>query len=118
VFQPEVAADAIVHAADRPRRELWVGANTVLVIAGSKLAPRLADRYLASTNVDAQLTDEPIDADRPDYLYGPLDDRGAHGPFDEEAKPRSLQLALLKRRRAVAAGAALAGLGAAIRRRR
>jgi short-subunit dehydrogenase len=114
VFQPEVAAAAIVHAAERPRRELWVGASTVLVIAGSKLAPRLADRYLARTNVDAQLTDETIDPGRPDYLYEPLDDRDTHGPFDDEAKPRSLQFELLKRRRALAAGAALAGLGAAL----
>ncbi len=98
VFQPEVAAEAIVHASEHPRRELWLGAMTGIVIAGNKLAPALADRYLARTNVDAQQTGEPIDPSRPDYLYGPLDDRGAHGPFDDEAKPRSVQLALLELR--------------------
>jgi short-subunit dehydrogenase len=98
VFQPEVAAAAIVHAAERPRRELWVGASTVLVIAGNKLAPRLADRYLARTNVDAQLTEETIDPGRPDYLYEPLDARDTHGPFDDEAKPRSTALELAERR--------------------
>ena len=108
VFQPEVAADAIVHAADHPRRELWLGANTAVVIAADKLLPGLADRYLARTNVKAQQTGEPLDPSRPDYLYGPLGDRGAHGPFDAEAKPRSRQLALVKHRRAIAGAAVLA----------
>ena len=98
VFQPEVAAEAIVHASEHPRRELWLGAMTALVIAGNKLAPALADRYLARTNVDAQQTGEAIDPSRPDYLYEPLGDRGAHGPFDGEAKPRSRQLALVELR--------------------
>jgi short-subunit dehydrogenase len=99
VYSPEVAADAILHAADRPRRELWVGANVPLLIAGNHLFPRVVDRYLARTNVDAQQSEEPIDPGRPDYLYRPLGDRGVHGPFAHEAKSRSVQLALTKRKR-------------------
>jgi NAD(P)-dependent dehydrogenase (short-subunit alcohol dehydrogenase family) len=99
VYQPEVAGDAIEWASRHPRRELWVGANTPLVIAGSQLAPSLADRYLARTNVDAQQTDEPLAPGRGDYLDAPLPgDRGAHGPFDDEARSRSVQLALVKAR--------------------
>jgi NADP-dependent 3-hydroxy acid dehydrogenase YdfG len=109
VYQPEVAADAIVHAVSHPRRELWVGANTPVFILGNHIAPWLGDRYLARTNVQAQQTDEPLDPSRPDYLYGPLGDRGTHGPFDGEAKPRSRQLALTKRRNVLAAAAAAAG---------
>jgi NAD(P)-dependent dehydrogenase (short-subunit alcohol dehydrogenase family) len=118
VYQPEVAADAIVHAASHPRRELWVGRSTVPVIVGSKLVPGLADRYLARTNVDAQQTDEPLDPSRPDTLYAPLGDRGIHGPFDDEAAAGSLQLALAKRRRWLGAGAVVAlAAGAALARR-
>jgi NADP-dependent 3-hydroxy acid dehydrogenase YdfG len=99
VYQPEVAADAIEWASRHPRRELWVGASTVAVIAGAQLLPGLADRYLARTNVDAQQTDEPLPDDWRDYLDAPLaEDRGAHGPFDDEAKPRSVQLSLAKLR--------------------
>lgn len=98
VYSPEVAADAILHAAERPRRELWVGANVPLIIAGNHLLPRIADRYLARTNVDAQQGEEPIDPGRPDYLYHPLGDRGVHGPFADEANSRSVQLALTKRK--------------------
>ena len=121
IFQPEVAADAIVRSADRPRRELWVGANSAIIIASNHLAPRLADRYLARTNVDAQQTDWPIDSQRPDYLDAPLNDRGTHGPFDDEAKSRSIQLMFNKRLRPIAAavgGGALAAAGAAAVRSR
>ena len=95
VFQPEVAAQAIVWAAGKKRREVWVGGSTVATILANRVAPGLLDRYLARTNVKAQQTDEPLSPDRPDYLFEPIDgDRGAHGPFDEEAKERSLQLRL------------------------
>src|SRR4029453_17385623 len=32
IFQPELAADAIMHAAAHPRREVWLGGSTVLTI--------------------------------------------------------------------------------------
>ena len=116
IFQPEVAADAVVFAAAYPRRELWAGHSTVLAIAGNKLAPWLADRYLARTNVDAQQTGDPIEPGRPDYLYVPLPgDRGAHGRFDEQAKPRSLQLGLAKRKRPLLAAALAGALTAGVR---
>jgi NAD(P)-dependent dehydrogenase (short-subunit alcohol dehydrogenase family) len=99
IFQPELAADAIVHAAEHPRREVWLGGSTVLTILGNKLAPWFADRYLARSNVQAQQADQPLDPSRPDYLHEPLDDdgdRGPHGPFDKQAKRRSVQWTLSK----------------------
>jgi NADP-dependent 3-hydroxy acid dehydrogenase YdfG len=99
IFQPELAADAIVHAAEHPRREVWLGGSTVLTILGNKLAPWFADRYLARTNVKAQQADQPLDPSRPDYLHEPLDDaadRGPHGPLDAQAKRRSVQWTLSK----------------------
>jgi NAD(P)-dependent dehydrogenase (short-subunit alcohol dehydrogenase family) len=122
VYQPEVGADAIVHASLHPRRELWVGSNTPLFILGNHLAPWIGDRYLARTNVDAQQTGEAIDPSRPDYLYRPLGDRGSHGPFDDEARASSVELALAKRRNLLAAAAGVTGAaavaGLAIARRR
>jgi short-subunit dehydrogenase len=125
IFQPEVAAKAIVHAAERPRREVFVGGNAAVIIEGNKLLPWLGDRYLARTNVDDQQTGEPIDPGRPDYVHDVLDDdedRGTHGPFDDQAKVRSLQLELSLRRRPLAAafagGAAAAAALVAARRAR
>jgi NAD(P)-dependent dehydrogenase (short-subunit alcohol dehydrogenase family) len=96
IYQPEVAAKAIVYAADHPRRrEYWVGASTVGTLLGDKLAPGLLDRYLARTGFGSQQTGEPRDARRPANLWEPADrdeDFGAHGRFDERAHPRSPQV--------------------------
>ena len=54
IFQPEVAADAIVHAAHHYRREWYVGLSTVEAIVGNKIVPAIGDRYLGETGYDAQ----------------------------------------------------------------
>jgi NAD(P)-dependent dehydrogenase (short-subunit alcohol dehydrogenase family) len=95
IYQPEVAADAVVWAAQNDRRELYVGSPTLKTILGEKLAPGFVDRKLAETGYDAQQTDEPMDPDRQHNLWEPVDedeDRGAHGPYDDRAKSRSFQL--------------------------
>jgi len=113
IYQPEVAADAIVWASRHPRREFLVGGSTVLTVLGNKLAPRVADRYLAHTNIDAQQTDDPIPPDRPDYLYAPLPgDRGAHGRFDALATHRSPTWWATKHRAKLTAVAVLAAAAA------
>src|SRR5262249_53086265 len=58
IFQPEVAARAIVWAAHHDRRELFVGLPTLKAIAGERTAPRLLDHYLAREGYTAQQTDE------------------------------------------------------------
>jgi short-subunit dehydrogenase len=83
IYQPEVAAKAIVHVARNPQRELYVGYPTVQAILGNKLIPGLLDQYLGSIGYEGQQTDEPKDPNRPDNLYEPLPgDHGAHGAFD------------------------------------
>jgi NAD(P)-dependent dehydrogenase (short-subunit alcohol dehydrogenase family) len=112
IFQPEVAADAILWAADHPRREYFVGFPTVEAIVGDRFAAGLADRYLARHGYDAQQTSEPEDPDRPHNLWSPVDDTrdfGAHGRFDSSARTSSAELVISKHHRAFAAlGVALA----------
>jgi NAD(P)-dependent dehydrogenase (short-subunit alcohol dehydrogenase family) len=92
IYQPEIAANAIVWAASHRRRELSVGAPTVAVIVGDKIAAGLFDRYLAKTGYDAQQTDQPADRERPDNLWAPLaGDHGAHGRFASRSASSSLQ---------------------------
>ncbi len=57
IYQPEVAADAVHWAAHHRRREVWVGLPTVYTIIGNRLAPWLAELYLAKTAVNGQQTD-------------------------------------------------------------
>jgi NAD(P)-dependent dehydrogenase (short-subunit alcohol dehydrogenase family) len=108
VYQPEIAADAIVWASEHPnRRELWVGGSTALAIVGNRIAPGLADRYLARTAFGGQQTRRRATPKRlrTDYLFAPVaGDHGAHGEFDDEARGRSLQLWLTEHRRVVIAG--------------
>ncbi|HKI24233.1 MAG TPA: SDR family oxidoreductase [Gaiellaceae bacterium] len=116
IYQPEVAAEAIVWAASRRRREVFVGGPTLLAIVGNRLAPTLGDLYLARTAYEAQQTLTPVEPEEPDNLFRPVPgDHGARGPFDDEAKERSLQL-WLTRNRGWLAGGGLA-LAALARRR-
>jgi NAD(P)-dependent dehydrogenase (short-subunit alcohol dehydrogenase family) len=99
IFQPEVAADAIVWAAEHPRREYWVGWATARAIIANRLVPGLLDRYLARRGFDSQQADRPIEADRPDNLHEPVTgDFGARGEFDDRAKTGSLLWRMSRRR--------------------
>jgi NAD(P)-dependent dehydrogenase (short-subunit alcohol dehydrogenase family) len=121
IYQPEVAARALVYAADHPgRREYWVGGSTVATLLANRVIPGLLDRYLARTGFKSQQTDQPRDPRQPANLWKPADgedgrDFGAHGRFDDRSHPRSYQLWAAQHRGplAVAAGAALGltGLG-------
>ena len=110
IYQPEVAADAIVWAAYHDRPEVQVGYPTVQAILGDKIAPRWLDHYTAQLVYDGHFTDEPEDPNKHDNLFGPCPgDHGAHGPYGRDAHAFSAQWWLNKNRNRVA----LAGLGVA-----
>lgn len=110
IYQPEVAARAVVWAARKRRREVYVGGSTVYTIAGNKLLPGLVERYLARTAYDAQQTEEPLEAGRRVNLYEPVPgDAGARGRFGAQSRERSLQLWLAQHRLARAGGVGYGG---------
>ena len=114
IFQPEVAAEAIVYAAHHRRRELYVSWSNWKVILANKLAPGLLDRVLASTGYSGQLTGEPAGPDRPDNLFGALSgEHGAHGRFDARARASSSELLVSAQRGWIMAGIGLV-LGAVV----
>ena len=113
IYQPEVAADAIAWTARTGEREVYVGAPTWKTIWGERIAPGIGDHYLAKNGYSGQQADEPVNGDRPDNLFAPVEgDHGAHGRFEQGTRVRSPLLWLGKHRRAVGV-AALAGAGAA-----
>jgi len=120
IFQPEVAAKAIYYAAHDPdRREYYVGGSTVKAIFGNKLAPGFADRYLARTGYDSQQYDGPEDPNRPNNLWQPVSgDHGAHGDFDDRARPFSMELWLEMNRKWLGAGLGLLAAAALFSRMR
>ena len=93
IFQPDVAAEAILYASHHDRREIYVGIPSVEAIIGNKLFPGLLDHYLAHTGYKGQQTDESQDPNQRYNLYEPVPgDHGAHGRFDDRARNFSPQL--------------------------
>jgi short-subunit dehydrogenase len=110
IYQPEVAAEAIVFAAENDRREIYVGYPTYQAIIGNKMAPWLGDYVLAKGGYEGQQTDEPADPNKDHNLWHPLPgDHGAHGPFESESASFSPLLWLTMNRNAVLASALAVG---------
>lgn len=87
IYEPEVAARAIVSASSGEQREVFVGRPTVLAVEGTKIAPGFADHYLADNAWDAQMTQDPLPENRPDNLFEPVPgDYAAHGQFNTDGK--------------------------------
>jgi NAD(P)-dependent dehydrogenase (short-subunit alcohol dehydrogenase family) len=106
IFQPEVAAEAILYAASHKRRNVPVGAPTWLAEWGQRFIPGLLDKYLGRTAWGGQQTPEPDDHKRADNLFSPVDgDPGAHGDFDSRARGFSWALWVEEHRRALGLGA-------------
>ncbi len=105
VYQPEVAAEAIVWAAAHRRREVAVGLPSLAAIWLNKFFPGLLDRYLARTAYQSQQTDQAVDPDRKDNLFSPVPEKGGtYGDFGEEAHPRSIEFWTAKNERWLALG--------------
>jgi short-subunit dehydrogenase len=112
IFQPEVAADAILFAAENNRREIMVGYTTVEATLGEKVIPGLLDHYLAKAAWDGAMLPEKADPDAPDNFWEPLSgDHGSHGKFDHLATDFSIELWATKNRKSLLSGLAIAGLG-------
>ncbi len=127
IYQPEVAARAVMFASDHPRRrEYWVGSSTAGTLAANALAPGLLDRYLGRTGFAAQQTKDRQDPNAPVNLWEPADgedghDFGSHGVFDSKAIDHDPQLWASHHHGVLgavgAAAAGMAGAAAWLRRR-
>jgi len=86
IFQPEDIGRAIVHAAEYPKREYWLGGSAMEAILGNFLLPGFGDHYLAQTAVEGQLDPEPEQPGRPDNLFHPAE--GLHRTRGRFGLPR------------------------------
>ena len=115
VYQPEVAARAVLMAVRKRRRQVFVGIPTVYTIWGNRLVPWLVDRYLARTAVNGQQTDQPAPRAEHDNLFEPSPgDPGARGAFDDQPHERSVQLWAIEHRAHLLAGAGAAAVAVAV----
>ncbi|OFE15060.1 short-chain dehydrogenase [Humibacillus sp. DSM 29435] len=128
IYQPEVAARAVVFAADHPRRrEYWVGASTVGTLLANAVAPGILDRYLGRTGFASQQNGDLSTEGNVVNLWEPADgeqgrDFGARGVFDDKARAGSPQQWVAHRYPQVGVAAAVlagaAGVAMAVGRRR
>jgi hypothetical protein len=124
IYAPQVAARALVHASEHPRRRAWwVGLPTVYTVLGSEAWPQFMDWYLARTGIDGQLTETDQPADAPGNLWEPQDgpsgsDFGAEGRFSDQQWNRDPQIWASRHHGALAAAGAVGLAGLAVLRRR
>lgn len=95
IFQPEVAARAIVWASQHKRRELHVGFPTLKTIWTNKFFPGFADWYAARAGISGQKSSFDRQQERGFNLYEPMDaahDWGCRGRFSERSQTHSYHL--------------------------
>jgi hypothetical protein len=81
VYAPETVAEAILHCAEYPERDVYVGgAGKMLAEAGHHM-PRLMDKMMEWRMIDQQQSDRPKPANRPDSLYEPSVDGEERGRY-------------------------------------
>lgn len=119
LYQPEVGARAVVHAARHPRRTTWVGISTAGTILGNRVIAPLLDRYLGRTGFSGQQSTQDTRPALGDNLYQPVPgDHGAHGDFDSRSYAHSPELWVSRHRRRLAGALALTTMGALTARAR
>ncbi|HEY9112586.1 MAG TPA: SDR family oxidoreductase [Rhodanobacteraceae bacterium] len=111
IYQPEIAAEAVLFAASHRRREVSVGASTWLALLGQRLSPALMDRYLGRTGFEGQQTDKPELNAQPDNLAAPVaGEHATHGAFGARAHRRSPALWIEMHRNSLLLGTLALGL--------
>lgn len=88
IYEPELVARRIVQSALDGRRSRVVGSWNRLVVAAGRFAPGYGNHYAALGAWESQLTDRPVQPNRPANLRAALDDdrdAGARGIFADRA---------------------------------
>ena len=91
IYQPELAVDAILRAAESPQRDVYVGVAGKLLAVAERISPKLLDVHQLWFGFDAQKTQWPRAADQPNNLYDPVPhDGGVRGDFSDRATRQSV----------------------------
>jgi short-subunit dehydrogenase len=89
IYQPEVAAKAVLWAARHYKREHIIGFPAWKAIYGNHFFPAYADKYLAAMGYESQQSNEWKEQSEADNLFEPAAGKvTAHGRFDSEARQK------------------------------
>lgn len=111
VYAPDTVAEAILHCAENPERDLYVGGGAKVLAAAGQHVPRLTDMFMEATMFDLQKSDRPKAKDRRDSLYAPLDDGEERGDYAGHVAESSVYTKASLH--PLIAGSLIAGLGLA-----
>jgi short-subunit dehydrogenase len=91
VYSPEVVARTILHCAEHPKRDVYVGGGAKLIALAGRYAPRLTDKFMQRGMVSAQ---QKMDRRAPKRdahnLDHPIDDLQERGDFEGHVFESSL----------------------------
>ena len=79
VYSPESVAEAILYAATRPVRDVFVGSGAKLMATMNKVAPRLADKVVGAVIIPGTHSGRPRDSR--DALHQPSRELRARGDY-------------------------------------
>jgi short-subunit dehydrogenase len=89
IYAPEIAADAILHAAVQPVRDIYVGGGAKFTGSSAHYMPRMLDRYMKRFMFRQQRTDRPVQDRERHSLYTHQEDllerAGVGGPPHERS---------------------------------
>lgn len=89
IYAPNLVAEAILHAAEHPTRDLYVGGAAKLLGLGSNFLPRTLDLGMERLMFRLQQTDWPARDRKRDNLHAPSDDLLERGTVDGIVQQRS-----------------------------
>lgn len=96
VYAPSLVADTILHCAEHPRRDVFVGGAAKAISLGNKLAPRLMDKLLERSAFRMQ-EGAPVDGERGDNLDEPSRDGKEEGGRPTRVLRRSAYTSIMTR---------------------
>ncbi|MFQ6547369.1 SDR family oxidoreductase [Aestuariibius sp. 2305UL40-4] len=86
IYTPELAAKAVMKAAEGDAREIFVGKSVMQLVFGTMVLPAWLDKKLAEDGVETQKSDEAEPGDREDNLETPAEHPAtADGRFGDRA---------------------------------
>ena len=112
VYAPDLVAEAILHCADYPERDLYVGGGGKMLAEAGHYMPRVTDKLIEATMFNFQKSDRPKPVDRPDSLYAPLSDGQERGSYPGHVAESSVYTKASVH--PLIAGSVIAGVGLAV----
>jgi short-subunit dehydrogenase len=112
VYTPDVVAEAILHCAETPERDVFAGGGGKALSASAHYAPRMTDKMMEATMFEFQRSGRPKRADRRDSLHAPSEDGAERGDYEGHVMQSSVYTKASLH--PILTGALIAGAGLAL----